>query len=53
MSLFALPDGNTRLTFLLLPGDEVSADLRVAMQGNGGGPLVWLHRWTRARDGGV
>jgi glucans biosynthesis protein len=54
-SVFARPDGDTRLTFLLLPGDAASADIRVALRDATGDrpPLVWLHRWTRARDGGV
>jgi glucans biosynthesis protein len=53
IGLFARPDGATRLTFLLLPGEAASADLRVTMRNDSGSPLVWLHRWTRARDGGV
>jgi glucans biosynthesis protein len=55
-SLFALPDRNaTRITFLLFPGDISEADLRLVLRdadGHAKSP-VWLHRWTRARDGGV
>lgn len=55
ISLFALPSGDTRLTFLLRPGELASADIRVTLTGAGDTrpPLVWLHRWTRARDGGA
>jgi len=55
VSLFQRPDGDTRLTFLLLPGDEDTADIRVALQDarRPQPPLIWLHRWTRTRDGGV
>ena len=51
--LFALPGGaGTRVTFLLTPGDADTSDLRLSLAGADGAP-VWLHRWTRARDGGV
>jgi glucans biosynthesis protein len=55
VSAFALPGGGTRLTFLLAPGDTDAADLRVVLRDDGSAeaPPVWLHRWTRARDGGV
>lgn len=56
VSLFPLPDGHGfRATFLLTPGDAEVAELRLALndaEGRAQGP-VWLHRWTRARDGGV
>lgn len=52
VSLFTLPEGRgSRLTFLLTPGEARAADLRVTLGANGA--PVWLHRWTRARDGGV
>ncbi len=51
ISLFPLPEGGgSRLTFLLTPGDIDAAELRVGLSGRA---PVWLHRWTRARDGGV
>ncbi|KPQ16766.1 MAG: periplasmic glucans biosynthesis protein MdoG [Rhodobacteraceae bacterium HLUCCO18] len=55
ISVFALPDGSgTRLTFLLSPGDIDAADIRVVLRdGDTSDAPVWLHRWTRARDGGV
>ncbi len=56
VSVFALPDGRgTRLTFVLLPGEGIdAADIRVALHdGQSSAPSVWVHRWTRARDGGV
>ena len=54
ISVFALPDGSgTRLTFLLSPGDIDAADIRVVLRdGDTSDAPVWLHRWTRARDGG-
>lgn len=55
-SVFALPGGRgTRVTFLLTPQDANSAELRLALRDRAGAPThpVWLHRWTRARDGGV
>ena len=56
ISVFALPQRQaTRLTFLVEPGDVDVADIRVVLRENDGtgAPQVWLHRWTRARDGGV
>ncbi|RYH07955.1 glucan biosynthesis protein [Tropicimonas sp. IMCC6043] len=56
VSLVPLPDGGgTRLTFLLAPGDIESADIRVSFGSTDGRDAmpVWIHRWTRARDGGV
>jgi glucans biosynthesis protein len=56
VSVFALPDGRgTRLTFLLLPGEGIdAADIRVALHDDSSPvPSVWVHRWTRTRDGGV
>jgi glucans biosynthesis protein len=56
ISLFPLPDGETfRTTFLFAPGDAEAAELRVQLLDAEGVPQnpVWLHRWTRARDGGV
>ncbi|WP_371059559.1 glucan biosynthesis protein [Rhodosalinus sp. 5P4] len=56
LSLFALPGGRgTRVTFLLTPGEAPAAELRLVLRradGSAASP-VWLHRWTRARDGGV
>lgn len=56
MGLFPLPgDRGTRLTFLLTPGATDAVELRLALRSDTGrrvGP-IWLHRWTRARDGGV
>jgi glucans biosynthesis protein len=55
-SVFALPGGRgTRVTFLLTPGAEDAVDLRLVLRSRDGTPAgpVWLHRWTRARDGGV
>lgn len=56
IALFALPgERGMRLTFLMAPQDRDAVDLRVVLRDGGGrsvGP-VWLHRWTRARDGGV
>jgi glucans biosynthesis protein len=56
IAVFALPGGgDTRLTFLLSPGAADAADLRVVLRdaNSTDAPPVWLHRWTRARDGGV
>jgi glucans biosynthesis protein len=56
LSLFALPGGRgTRATFLLRPGDTDSVELRLVLRDSEGAAAspVWLHRWTRARDGGV
>lgn len=56
ISAFALPDGRgTRVTFLFAPGDLDAAELRLSLRADDGTPQspVWLHRWTRARDGGV
>ena len=53
---FALPDaGGTRVTFLLTPETAANAELRLVLRGPDGQPQspVWLHRWTRKRDGGV
>ena len=55
-SLFALPDDRgTRMTFLFAPGDAEAAELRLVLRNDDGVPQspVWLHRWTRKRDGGV
>lgn len=55
-SLFALPEGRgMRVTFLLTPGGADSTELRLTLRDANGGVAhpVWLHRWTRARDGGV
>ncbi len=56
VSAFALPDGqSTRITFLFDPGELEVAELRLSLRSEDGTPHspVWLHRWTRARDGGV
>jgi glucans biosynthesis protein len=56
ISVFPLPQRQaTRVTFLIEPGDRDVADLRVVLRDSDetGAPQVWLHRWTRARDGGV
>ena len=44
-----------RVTFLLRPGSGEATELRLLLRGSDGSPAspVWLHRWTRARDGGV
>ena len=55
-SLFALPDGRgSRMTFLVTPDDAEALELRVLLREAEGAPQspVWLHRWTRKRDGGV
>jgi periplasmic glucans biosynthesis protein len=56
VSLFPLPEeGLFRTTFLFTPGENEAAELRVQLLDTDGVPQnpVWLHRWTRARDGGV
>lgn len=56
IGLFALPGGRgTRVTFLLTPGAIDAVDLRLVLRDADGAAHapVWLHRWTRARDGGV
>ncbi|MEM6382656.1 MAG: glucan biosynthesis protein G [Pseudomonadota bacterium] len=56
VSAFALPDERgTRVTFLMRPPPADSAEIRLSLRGTDNTPLspVWLHRWTRARDGGV
>lgn len=56
VSPFVLPDARgMRVTFLLTPGSEDSVELRLSLRAEDGSPVspVWLHRWTRARDGGV
>jgi len=56
VSAFALPDGRgTRVTWLFAPGDLNAAELRMSLREIDGTPQspVWLHRWTRARDGDV
>ncbi|MEM7720950.1 MAG: glucan biosynthesis protein G [Pseudomonadota bacterium] len=55
-SLFGLPEGRgTRVTFLLKPEVEEALELRLQLRDAEGAPAtpVWLHRWTRKRDGGV
>ena len=56
ISLFPLPEQDMfRTTFLFTPGENEAAELRVQLLDGEGVPQnpVWLHRWTRARDGGV
>lgn len=56
LAMFALPgQRGTRVTFLLAPGAAAAAELRLVLRRSDGSPAspVWLHRWTRARDGGV
>jgi periplasmic glucans biosynthesis protein len=54
LAVFDLPEGRgARVTFLLAPGEIEAADLRLTLAREGAPPSVWLHRWTRARDGGV
>ena len=56
VAAFALPQGRgTRVTFLFAPGDLDVAELRLSLRSGDETPQspVWLHRWTRARDGGV
>ncbi len=45
----------TRVAFRMRPGSADGADLRLVMRGTNNDELapVWLHRWTRARDGGI
>lgn len=55
-SVFGLPGGDgTRLTFLLVPRDIDAADIRIVLRDENStvSPSIWVHRWTRARDGGV
>lgn len=55
-SLFPLPvAGRFRATFLLTPGGAGAVELRLRLRDASGAAAspVWLHRWTRARDGGV
>jgi glucans biosynthesis protein len=55
-SAFALPQNRgTRITFLFDPGARDAAELRLSLRSGDNTPHspVWLHRWTRARDGGV
>ncbi|MEO1026515.1 MAG: glucan biosynthesis protein [Pseudomonadota bacterium] len=56
LAVFDLPDDRgTRATFLLEPGDAPAHELRFVLRDEKGAPQspVWLHRWTRKRDGGV
>ena len=56
ISAFELPSGDTtRVTFILDPADQDTVEIRLSLRGSNQTPLspVWLHRWTRARDGGV
>ncbi len=56
LSAFPLPDGQgTRVTFMIAPGERDAVELRLSLRDENDTPLspVWLHRWTRARDGGV
>ncbi|MEL7212297.1 MAG: glucan biosynthesis protein [Pseudomonadota bacterium] len=56
ISVFDLPEqGGTRVTFLFTPGEVDAVDLRLTIADSlrTGRRAVWLHRWTRARDGGV
>ncbi|WP_341367951.1 glucan biosynthesis protein [Yoonia sp. BS5-3] len=56
ISAFALPDGSaTRVTFLFAADTVDAAEIRFSLRASDGTALspVWLHRWTRARDGGV
>jgi glucans biosynthesis protein len=51
-----LPEGRgTRVTFLMTPGEAETLELRLVLRDGTGAEAspVWLHRWTRARDGGV
>lgn len=56
LSVFALPDGRgTRATFLLTPGDAAAHEIRFVLRDAQGIPQspIWLHRWTRKRDGDI
>ena len=56
ISAFVLPDGSaTRVTFLFDPGALDVAEIRLSLRATDDTPLspVWMHRWTRSRDGGV
>lgn len=53
-SVFPLPvEGRFRATFLMAPGEAEAVELRLLLRREDGTPAspVWLHRWTRARDG--
>ncbi|MBV6656776.1 MAG: glucan biosynthesis protein [Devosiaceae bacterium] len=55
-SLFALPEGRgSRATFLLKPNAADTIELRLVLRDQAGMAKspVWLHRWTRKRDGGA
>ncbi len=56
LALVPLPEGRgTRVTFVMAPGAAEAAEVRLVLRdaaGRAESP-VWLHRWTRARDGGV
>ncbi|MFQ6550564.1 glucan biosynthesis protein [Aestuariibius sp. 2305UL40-4] len=55
-SAFVLPDGqSTRITFLFAPHELDTAEIRMSLRSTNGTPQspVWLHRWTRKRDGDV
>ncbi len=55
-SIFPLPEeGTFRTTFLFTPGAAEVSEVRLQLLDPEGRPQnpVWLHRWTRARDGGV
>ncbi|MEM6609827.1 MAG: glucan biosynthesis protein [Pseudomonadota bacterium] len=56
LSVFQLPEGRgTRATFLLTPGNAEVCEIRFALRSANGIPQspIWMHRWTRKRDGGV
>lgn len=56
LSVFDLPEGRgTRVTFLLKPEEADALELRLVLRDADGKPTssVWLHRWTRKRDGDV
>jgi len=56
LSLFALPEGRgSRVTFLLKPEEVPAVELRLVLRDADGQPAspIWLHRWTKKRDGGV
>ena len=49
VSIFKLPDQDViRITFLFLPGDQQTCEIRLSLRAADGSPLnpVWLRRWT-------
>jgi len=55
LTVFRLNEDVVRTSFLLAPGAADTLELRFVLRDASGAPVtpVWLHRWTRARDGHV